>query len=300
MTWHDIARRQCGVITTQQLLATGLTRRQIAGLRSAGHLRDDRRQGVHRSSAVASTADTECWSAVLAARGVLSHFSAAAWWAIDVPSDGRLHVTVPSRRRTRMPVGVHVHRVLLPEAAVVQRHGMAVTPRGRTVLDCIGLLRFSPARTLFDRGLQQKWISVPSVQHRLQSEPNRRGNAVIRRLLDEATMGDAQSERVLHDILRSAGLTGWAAGYSIDLGFTVITVDLCFVGQRLVIEIDGWAYHHEPERFESDRHRHNSLENAGWRVRSYTWKDLTERPGYVVASIRTALRSGTNGTVWVP
>jgi very-short-patch-repair endonuclease len=38
----------------------------------------------------------------------------------------------------------------------------------------------------------------------------------------------------------------------------------------LVIEVDGWAYHRTPDRFQRDRERQNRLVAAGWTVLRFT------------------------------
>jgi very-short-patch-repair endonuclease len=59
-----------------------------------------------------------------------------------------------------------------------------------------------------------------------------------------------------------------------------------FASAKLVVEVDGLAFHVTPERFQRDRQRQNRLVAAGWTVLRFTWMDLTERPSYVVASVR--------------
>jgi hypothetical protein len=39
----------------------------------------------------------------------------------------------------------------------------------------------------------------------------------------------------------------------------------------------------------NDRERHNWLETRGWRMRSFTDRDLYRRPGLIVATMRAAL-----------
>jgi hypothetical protein len=48
----------------------------------------------------------------------------------------------------------------------------------------------------------------------------------------------------------------------------------------------GWAYHHDVDRFRRDRQRQNSLVALGWTVLRFTWADLTQRPAYVLATVR--------------
>ena len=87
--------------------------------------------------------------------------------------------------------------------------------------------------------------------------------------------------------MSSAGITGWRANAVITDAAGVIGVgDFVLDQARLVIELDGWAFHTSPDRFQRDRRRQNRLVAAGWTVLRFTWRDLTERPGYVIATIR--------------
>lgn len=100
----------------------------------------------------------------------------------------------------------------------------------------------------------------------------------------------AESERALHRILRGAGLGGWQPNFSVVAnGCVVAVLDVAFVSARLAIEVDGWAFHSDVDRFQRDRHRQNALHALGWTVLRFTWADLTTRPSYVVATILAQL-----------
>jgi very-short-patch-repair endonuclease len=45
------------------------------------------------------------------------------------------------------------------------------------------------------------------------------------------------------------------------------------------------------QRFRTDRFKGNALVGAGWTLLRFTWHDLTNRPEYVIAQIRAALRT---------
>jgi very-short-patch-repair endonuclease len=62
---------------------------------------------------------------------------------------------------------------------------------------------------------------------------------------------------------------------------------------RVAIEVDGWAWHWDAERFRGDRRRQNAVALADWTILRYTWHDLIQRPAQVVAEIRTALAART-------
>ena len=99
-------------------------------------------------------------------------------------------------------------------------------------------------------------------------------------------------------LLRGAGITGWAANVPVydDDGLMGV-VDVAFKRERIAIEMDGFAFHSEPDRFERDRERQNRITRAGWDVARYTWRQLTQRPQYVLDDIcaRLALALAQQG-----
>ena len=59
---------------------------------------------------------------------------------------------------------------------------------------------------------------------------------------------------------------------------------------KVIVEIDGWAAHSDRVAFQRDRTRHSRLVAEGFVVLRFTWDDLTERPAYVLSTLRRALR----------
>lgn len=53
-------------------------------------------------------------------------------------------------------------------------------------------------------------------------------------------------------------------------------VDLLWDRERLVLEVDGYAFHSAPSAFERDRQRDAELLSAGFRVVRVTWRALIE------------------------
>jgi very-short-patch-repair endonuclease len=199
-----------------------------------------------------------------------------------------VHVVVPHARRVVAPAGVLVHRQVTPTLQVQHKSGWPLTSRRSTVLDLLATLPFGQASRLADRAVQRGWLDAGDCERRLRSQPRRPGNGQLRRLA--ATFGDgaaADSERVLHRLLRSAGITGWSANHEVwSQGELVAVIDVALPARRIAIEVDGMAYHVDVDRFRRDRSRQNALVALGWTVLRFTWADLTERPGYVIAMLR--------------
>jgi very-short-patch-repair endonuclease len=62
-------------------------------------------------------------------------------------------------------------------------------------------------------------------------------------------------------------------------------VDFVWRDRRLIVEVDGYAYHRSPADFERDRERDVTLAVAGWRVMRFTWTQITDRAGWVAAAV---------------
>jgi very-short-patch-repair endonuclease len=67
-------------------------------------------------------------------------------------------------------------------------------------------------------------------------------------------------------------------------------VDLLWPEQRLIVEVDGYAFHSTRAAFERDRARDAELIAAGYRVIRVTWRQLVEEPEATVALLAGALR----------
>ena len=113
-----------------------------------------------------------------------------------------------------------------------------------------------------------------------------RVRAAARRLLQAADDGaQSEAERILLRLLRTGGLTGWKANFPVN-GYRI---DVAFLVEKVAIEVDGFAFHSDPDAFHNDRVRQNSIALQGWQVLRFTWLDLTEYPERVLATIRSAL-----------
>ena len=60
-------------------------------------------------------------------------------------------------------------------------------------------------------------------------------------------------------------------------------------GQKVAVEVDGWAWHVDADRFRADRRKQNALVRAGRAPPRFTWHDLDGRPAAVLTEIRDTL-----------
>ena len=66
-------------------------------------------------------------------------------------------------------------------------------------------------------------------------------------------------------------------------------VDAVWPDRRLVVEVDGYAYHGHRAQFERDRRKDLALTAAGYRVIRVSWRQLTQEPFALIAVISSAL-----------
>jgi very-short-patch-repair endonuclease len=294
MRWPELARRQGGVITRDQLATLELTRGRINHLVRSGALVVTSHRGIYQAAAAPSTPATAAWRSVLGAHAVLSYLSAAEWWDLPVEQDGRIHVTRRARQRLATHKLIRVHRTLLVPEAVTTRFGLRITTRTETLLDCLGWLPVPAARNLLDRAFQQGWLAPRDLDHRLDEQPGRWGNRQLAGLARDCRPGiEAESERRLQRLLEQAGVRGWIANHPVRVGGRRFRPDIAFPQFRLAVEVDGWAHHRTKERRDADVERDNLLMLAGWRVLRFTWEDVVDRPEYVLGVIRAALMAET-------
>ena len=66
-------------------------------------------------------------------------------------------------------------------------------------------------------------------------------------------------------------------------------MDFLWPRARLVVETDDRASHDRNATYESDRDRDAYLDDAGFRVRRFTWRKVTREPDVVVRTLRRLL-----------
>ncbi len=276
---------QDGVVTLAQAVAAGMTssavsRRICSGewrrLSAGVYLRADRNHGPRarlRGSVYGAGEDAVAFG------------PSAAWWYGLLDRPPRLDwVTVPRSRSVERCSHRRIRRRDLHRYDRCTVGGLGVTGLPLTVLEAAVLLPQGPA--LMDRALQQGRVTVESLSEVHERNVGRTGSAAAARLLRAAgDGGHSEAERMLYRLLRGAGLDGWrphvrSCGYELDVAF---------VARRVAIEVDGWAWHRDVERFNRDAERQNVLVNAGWRVLRFTWHQLRDEPDQVIRAIRRAL-----------
>jgi very-short-patch-repair endonuclease len=275
--------RQDGLITVAQAVRRGLPERTLRRWTQHGWRRPAPRVYLasgHRLSDRARVRTAGLWAGE---RGTVSGPAAAWWQGLLATAPAQITVTVPRQLGLRGYPGVRVRRRDLVLADRSRVNGIWCTAVPLTVLETAIVLPDGSA--FLDRALQ-KHIRFEHVYQAYCRMVGAYGATRIRDLLTAAAdRADSAAERLMLSILRGAGLTGWELGRP----FQRWTIDFAFPDAKLAIEIDGWAWHTDVDRFRSDRRKGNALVGAGWQLLRFTWHDLVYRPHSVVAEIRAAI-----------
>jgi hypothetical protein len=284
-----LASCQHGVVALYQLTAVGLGPRAVEHRVGTGRLHR-LHAGVY---AVGHTNLTQRgrWMAAVVACGagaLLSHRSAAELWGIGAYADIRIDVTVPDRSgRRRGQIAVHRPRSL-PDDDRAEVDGIPVTTPARTILDLAGVIGPTALDRAFHEADRRGLLDTHAIAALFARASGRRGAGRLRALLAHHRPSPATRSALEHRFLqlcRQAGLPPPA----VNVPVCDYEVDALWPAPRLVVELDGYAFHHTRKNFESDRARDAALQLAGYRVLRVTHRRLLEEPNAVVEAIRQLL-----------
>lgn len=181
-------------------------------------------------------------------------------------------------------VGYRFVRRHLPPELWTEVDGYRLTVPALTALD----LCDDMGGDAIDEVLRRRKATLADLHEVMALIRKQPGNETRRKLLRESSDEPwSAAERLLHRLLREAGIEGWHGNVELVIGNSTYVVDVLFRVERLVIEVDGRHFHGEA-RFESDRWRQNALVVDGWRVLRFTWTMLERYPERVVELIEQA------------
>jgi len=232
------------------------------------------------------------WLAAVLAAGpgaALSHRSAAALHGLR-ESDGAVDVTTTRRAVTRGVV-VH-HTTTLEPRDVTTRSGIRVTTVARTFVDLAAVL---PPRAIgavlrdADRAGRLGAAVTEAVRQRIDGRRDAAAKALRAALAEHDRLATSLTLSELEDrflaLLDAENLPRPLTNHPID----GMKIDAVWPAQRLAVELDGWAWHHDRAAFEEDRARSARLAEAGWTPVRFTHAQVAERPAEVAATLRRLL-----------
>lgn len=270
----EYARRQHGAVSIGQLRAAGLSDGAVAKRCRSGRLHRLHR-GVYAVGHIAPSNGQRWMAAVLAFsrtsegddRGaVLSHRSAAALWRLLPPDDGPVDISLPSRSGRQKRKGIRIHRPeSLEPSETTRRHGIPTTSPARTLVD----LRSSVSRGEFRNAVRQAEFLGLATGPGIDSDKTR-----------------SELERRFLWLCRRHRLPAPAVNMQVG----ALTVDFCWVEEKLIVETDGYMYHRGRAAFEDDRERDLMLRALGYEVQRLSHRQVFRESAQVATVLHAALK----------
>ena len=271
-----IAARQHRNVTRVQLLALGLNDVAINYRHRVGRLYRQH-PGVYSVGCRAITPLERAMAAVLACgpTAVLSHGSALALWGIWKRWDTPFETTVVADRR---PKGIRVHRVrTLDRRDATRQQGIPVTTLARALLDMAPRMNARALTRAVNDARLQHHLGVSALLDVIERNPGHRGRGTLEVVLGLATERPTRSAFEddfpafckRHD-LPHPQMNAVVCGHE---------VDALFPEAKVIVELDGWAFHSSRTSFEGDRRRDADTLAAGFATLRITWDRYEQDPG---------------------
>ena len=286
-----LAGAQHGVVARGQLIALGLSGQAVDRRLRGGRLHLVHR-GVYAVGHRVMPVEGRWMAAVLAAgeNAMLSHASAAAAWDLRPVGAGVIHVTVPGDPGRKRRRGIRVHRspTITPRDTTAHR-GIPITTPVRTIIDLATSLKGRPLEHALDLAEQRGLVDFAELHKAIEAHPTRPGSPSLQAMLSRYSAGTTVTRSELEELFLALCERHGLPRPNVNTRIEGVEVDFAWRGARLIVEVDGYAYHRSPRAFEDDRARDVTLTVAGWTVLRFTWAQITRRPAWVAAAIRRRL-----------
>jgi very-short-patch-repair endonuclease len=284
MSLQDVIADQAGVVTLDQAVAGGMSAATVHRRVRAGEWTRLYPRvylvGGHRLTDEARVRAAWLW----AGDGAAVTGEAAAYWhrMLDRAPEV-VEVTVPRGRKLRPRPGVRLRRRDLEFPDLVGIRGLRLAAAPFAALETA--VSLPDGSTFLDRALQRH-VRFPALYRAHCRNMGHHGSSEAGRLIIAAAdRADSAAERLLVKLLREAGITGWVLGYP----FGPYRIDVAFPAAKLAVEVDGWAWHVDAERFRNDRRKGNAIAHEKWDLLRFTWHDLDGRPRETVKEIEAMI-----------
>jgi very-short-patch-repair endonuclease len=283
-----LSRGQAGVLSRQQVAGFGLSDTVISRLVGQGWWRPVTR-GVY---ALAPDSFLQrAWAGVLVG---------GQWAVLGQLAAGSLHGLIPTEPDQICVYTGADHQVTRsdPRWLFVRSDRLGVgeparTRLAQTIIDLAALLDGDDLAGLVARALGSRRVSAQQVLNLLDDYPRLRHRALLAEALGGFARGAHSPLEVRYerDVERAHGLP--TASRQVRVSGSS-RCDACYELYRLIVELDGLAYHLNKV---ADMERDNQHLIAGFRTLRFGWTHVTQRPCWVAAQVATALtQAGWPGT----
>ncbi len=218
----------------------------------------------------------------------MSHGSAAWLWGLTRKPPAEVEVSVVGRNCRSRP-GLRVHRwQALEQRDRALRRGIPVTSPERTFVDFALDADPEELELALAEGRSLGLVTDRKLQGVLERTGNHAGVTALGAALRRAggpRLTRSEAERLLLRMIRAARLPEPRTNTRV----AGVEVDFLWPERRVVVEVDGFAFHGHRRAFERDHQRDMVLRDAGYEVIRVTWRQLIDEPLRVIAHIARAL-----------
>ncbi|MEV4774481.1 endonuclease domain-containing protein [Microbacterium sp. LWH12-1.2] len=272
MLLEEWLRAHDGAAHSSDIYAAGFSKHAIAaGVRSGRMLR-------FRRSWIALR---ECDSAILAAIGIggrLTCVSAARKLGLWVPTHAGVHVAVSPGAARIKTEGLRVHWSTGPAPAAARA---VVDPLINVLHHVARCQELAAALAIWESALNKKLVDA-AVLERIEWHSERADHIVALC----TNLSDSGLETHFVDLMRAIGVAVqqqvWIDGHPID----------ALIGDRLVVQLDGFAHHSSPADRRRDIEADARLRLRGYTVVRFDYYQVLFQPDLVQNVIRAAIAQG--------
>jgi hypothetical protein len=290
------AVRQHGLVTRDQALTAGLSRRSIERRVATGAWRRAA-PGVYASTPFEATWEQSVLSEVLAGGfRAASHATAAFLLGLyRSVRPSRTEVTVV--RGDTVPTTVHRRETLwLPEDEVVERASVPVTSPARTIVDLAHRWTLGHLIDVLHDSIRRDLTTPDEVLDVGHRRPRLNGIVRLREAVEalhpDAALLESPLEVAGLSFLRTVGLAPPHLQHEVTgpSGRVIARLDAAWPERGVAVEFDGAGFHSTPRDAASDRRRDRRLAILGWHTVRLGWSDLRlDRRNATAERVRRAL-----------
>jgi hypothetical protein len=280
----NLAARQYGIVTRDQLTELGYTDRMVDHSLQTGRL-----QAWHRNVLAVGHGGLSphglCMAAVMF-RGdgaLISHQSAVWLWGLERKLEIPVNVSVRWRGHAQSAIGLH-HCPALREEDFSMTERIPVTAVPRTLLDYASTAKRYRLDLAIDRADRLELLDPVAIDRITDEVRGHRGRRPLQQAMiiyREIGFTRSGGEKRLLAALADAGVerpwvNNFIGGYELDFYWE---------RERLAVELDSWEHHRSRRSFEEDRKRQEQLAMAGIETIRITGTRLKHEPQQVANRI---------------
>ena len=293
------AAKAHGVFTRHEVFEAGLTRHELDhGLASGRY--EHLFEGVYAHAGVPRTLHLSQAAACKWAgpRAALSHRTALAEYGLGHFPDEQIELTCVGRRCKNGLFVVH-RTDYLPAHHVRRRLGRQFTDVARTLFDAGAVVPKRTVSSAVVTAIQRNLTTRKQLMGRLVEHGGRgrRGCGVLRAVLEDLDpfidKTDSALEALMVTNVWNGALPRPQVQYRVRSNAGTYRLDFAYHEIKLGIEADSVREHGGLEGFEGDRRRDDDLAPEGWLVLRFTWRQVRDRPEWVIDVIRRTIESRT-------